>query len=239
MAAAVERGARDLRVLAPAKVVKWDADKQRADCQVLVKDVARGEDDSRQPASVPVVTGVPVQFMTDGYFSITCPISDGSLIINGTMVKATTGSLIFAHRSLDKWLSGDGAEVDPELDHDHGENDAVFVPGLRPFGAPLASVAQDSMSLGVDGNDGLRIHVFGDHGTLGDDLQAQFMFLAETLLGDVKSAVTTLNTILLGGTAGGPTAQQITQAAQWALTNLYLNLQISPSPYLSKKWKNR
>ena len=126
---AVEMGLRNLSTMIPAKVVKWDADKQKANCQILVKQVTEGEedDDDREVASWPVVPSVPVHFMGAGDFRITFPVDVG-----------TIGMLIFSHRSLDKWLSGDGGEVDPEFDHAHVLTDAVFVPGLRTFGAPLS-----------------------------------------------------------------------------------------------------
>jgi hypothetical protein len=91
--------------------------------------------------SFPVVPGVPVQFLGAGGFRITCPISDGT---GGNA--STTGTLFFSHRSLDKWLTGTGGEVDPEFDHDHALGDAIFIPGLMPFGAPWQSCPTDKMS---------------------------------------------------------------------------------------------
>lgn len=154
---AVERGARALYTLAPAKIVKWDASKQRANCQILVQEPDQDEQGNRVVASWPVVTGVPVQFMSTGPggFTLSCPISDGTLQINGQTVPATTGSLLFAHRSLDKWLTGSGAEVDPEIDHSHALTDAVFMPGLNPFGAPLNSVPTAAGWVGFDGGLGM------------------------------------------------------------------------------------
>ena len=234
---AVEAGLRNLYTLIPAKIVKWDADKQRADCQILIKDVTENEEENRVATSWPVVTGVPVKFIGAGGFRLTCPVSDGTLNIEGTSVKATTGSLVFSHRSLDKWLSGDGKEVDPEFDHSHALTDAVFFPGLMPFGAPWTSCPTDHMTLGFDS--GKQIHLHAQTICLGDESGAEKMLLAETLLADFKSAVTTMNTILLAGTTGGPTAQTITQAAQWALTQLYIRLQANGVAYLSQQVLNK
>ncbi len=138
---AVELGLRNLHTMIPAKVVKWDADKQRANCQILIKQVTEGEDGEREVASWPVVPGVPVQFMGAGDFRITVPVDTG-----------TIGMLLFSHRSMDKWLSGSGSEVDPEFDHDHALTDAVFLPGLRTFGNPLSpAVASDVIELSAGG----------------------------------------------------------------------------------------
>jgi hypothetical protein len=138
---AVEMGLRNLHTMIPAKVVKWDADKQQANCQILIKQVTEDEEGEREVTSWPVVTGVPVQFMGAGEFRITVPVDKG-----------TIGMLLFSHRSLDRWLSGSGSEVDPELDHDHALTDAVFLPGLRTFGAPLSpSPPSDVIELSAGG----------------------------------------------------------------------------------------
>ena len=154
---AVEQGLRNLSTMIPAKVVKWDASTQKANCQILVKQVTEGEDGEREVASWPVVPDVPVQFVGAGGFRLTCPIENG-----------TTGSLVFAHRSMDRWLSGTGAEVDPEVDHDHALVDAVFFPGLMPFGAPWQSVSTSEMSIGSDSDGNGRIHFSSGNVKLGD-----------------------------------------------------------------------
>jgi hypothetical protein len=138
---AVELGLRNLSTMIPAKVVKYDSSTQKANCQILVKQVTDGEDGEREVASWPVVPSVPVHFMGAGDFRITFPVDNG-----------TIGMLLFSHRSLDKWLSGSGGEVDPELDHDHALTDAVFVPGLRTFGSPLdPAPASDVIELSAGG----------------------------------------------------------------------------------------
>jgi hypothetical protein len=80
---------------------------------------------------------------------------------------STTGSLFFSSRSLDKWLSGSGQEVDPEFDHDHALNDAIFFPGLNPFGAPLASCPTDRASFGSDSDGNGRVETTTDNVLLG------------------------------------------------------------------------
>lgn len=164
---AIAMGMRDLYTLIPAKVVKYDASTQKADCKILIKNITRGEVEDREVISSPVVPAVPVEFLGAGGFRITCPVSDGTLQIDGQTVKATTGSLHFSHRSLDKWLAGDGSEVDPEFDHDHALGDAVFVPGLMPFGAPWASCPTDHMTMGSDA--GVQIHFHNQTICAGDE----------------------------------------------------------------------
>lgn len=59
------------------------------------------------------------------------------------------------------------------------------------------------------------------------------MLLADVLLSDLQAFVSTMNTILQAGTAGGPTKQVIVQAAQLALTQLYTRLQSGGAAYKS------
>lgn len=235
--AAVDAGLHNLYTMAPAKVTKWEADKQRATVQILVKNVTTGEEDNREVASWPAIPGVPVQFVEAGGFRITCPVSDGNLTIDGSKVPATIGSLIFSFRSLSKFLSGNGSEVDPEFDHSHALTDAVFFPGLHTFGNPLGSCPTDHMTIGHDA--GQQIHFEKGVITIGDTSGAQKTLLAETLLSDMKSQQTTINSILQGGTAGSPVKQMIVLAAQFATTTLYTNLQSGGDAYLSTKVKNK
>ena len=151
----------------PAKVVKWDAAMQRADLQPLVQRAYLDEEGARQVEALPVITGVPVQFNAAKPFRLTLPMSDGSLIIDGDTIPATTGTLFFAECSLDRWLSGKGEAVDPEIDHGHALADAVFLPGLHPFGAPLGSCPIDHATLGHDS--GAQIHFRKGSITIGDE----------------------------------------------------------------------
>ncbi len=165
---AVGMGMRDVMTLIPARVVRFDASRCEADCQILIKNVTEGEEGEREVLSWPVVPSVPVQFPGAGGYRMTCPIQAGR--------SGTIGSLIFSHRSLDKWLVGTGQEVDPELDHDHALTDAVFFPGLMPFGAPWSSVPTDHMSMGYD--TGPQAHFHTSTIVLGDEATAQFVALS-------------------------------------------------------------
>lgn len=185
---AVELGLRNLSTMIPAKVVKWDSSKCQADCQILVKQVTEGEDGSREVASWPVVPGVPVQFVGAGNYRITCPIENG-----------TIGVLVFSHRSLDKWLSGSGSEVDPEFDHDHALTDAVFVPGLKPFGATWQDIPSSGMSIGKDS--GLQMAITDDAIVLATSggANAQYVALSNKVATELNKILTTLNSATAAG----------------------------------------
>jgi hypothetical protein len=141
---------RRLPVSMPAKVSKVNTSKRSVDCKILVQRPFFDEEDARQVESIPIIPGVPLAFPP--YF--TGPISDGTLVFGGQTRPATTGLLVFCDRSLDKWLSGTGQEVDPQIDHDHALADAVFFPMIFPFGAVPFALPQDAITIGdANGND--------------------------------------------------------------------------------------
>jgi hypothetical protein len=149
LARARSAAAAGMFVALPGAVHKYDATTRKADVQVLVKNAYLDENDARQVESIGIVPSCPVHFPW-GY---SAPISDGTLVFGGTLRPATTGLLVFCDRSIDRWLSGNGQEVDPEIDHEHHLSDGVFQPGLFTFPkAPAA--AQDAVCLGdQQGND--------------------------------------------------------------------------------------
>lgn len=130
----------------PAKVVRVAADKRSVDCKVLVMRPFIDEEDARQIESIPVIPSVPLSLPP--FYAP--PISDGNLFFGGSTLPATTGMLVWCDRSIDRWLSGGGQEVDPELDHDHALVDAWFMPGLYPYGAVPFALPQDSILIGDD-----------------------------------------------------------------------------------------
>ncbi len=156
---------RSIRTCMPGRVTKWDPSKCRANIQPLIKEITEAEDEGREVNSMPVIPGVAVQFMGAGGMRLTFPIEEGTL-----------GTLFFSHRSLDRWLSGTGAEVDPELDHAHSLTDAIFIPGLMPFGGTWQSVPTDHATLGADG--GVQAHFYESRIALGDESGNDWVALA-------------------------------------------------------------
>jgi len=154
--------AASLRTMMVGRVVRYDASKQLVDVKPLVQDFRPGESGQIEPLDFAVITNVPVQMMTAGGFTFTVPIVASST--NGT-----TGMLIFAERSLDRWLaSSTGDVVDPALYHRFAPTDAVFVPGVLPFGAPM-SVAPPTDHATAGSITGPRIHFRGSVIVIGDE----------------------------------------------------------------------
>jgi hypothetical protein len=177
--------AEQTRTWLPARVVRFDADKQQADCKVLIADFHRDETGKLTTSSVPVITNVPVWFLTAGGFTFTVPIKAGQ---DGTL-----GMLIFADRSMDRWLSGNGKEVgDPELYSRHNLTDAVFLAGVLPFGAPMGTAPPTDHAT-AGSVSGARIHFRDSTICIGDESGSDFLALAQKVsdqLTILKNAIT-------------------------------------------------
>lgn len=168
---ALEARVAQIHTLLPARVTRYDASKLQVDVQPLIRGVYRNERNARQVQTLPVVTNVPVVLEVAGGFGVAVPISDGNLTIEGATVPATVGLLLVFERSTDRWLSGDGQVVDPEIDHLHALTDGVFLPGLFPFGGVIGGVPTDHMTVGNLG--GVVIHLHRSMIVLGDESGAQ------------------------------------------------------------------
>ncbi len=170
----------DLHTAIPGRIVKYDAGTQKADVKPLVKQAYLDEEGARQVDGLPVVPGVPVMFPGGGGYRLTFPVRAGDR-------DGDTCLLVFSQASLDRWLSGNGAEVDPEIDG-ATLSDAVAILGLKPFGAPLSSAPTDEATLGSD--DGVQVHLEENLITAGDKSGSEFVALADKLLQRVQDIET-------------------------------------------------
>ena len=174
-----------VRSMIPARVAKvytnGSGNLDRVDCKPLVGDFHRDEEGALVTASVPIIPSVPVVFLTAGGFTFTVPVVAGTL-----------GMLFFADRSIDRWLSGQGQEVvNPELYHRAGLTDAVFVPGLLPFGAPMSPAPPvDHATAGSVA--GPRIHFRASTICVGDEAGSAFLARADKVLTELQSVATNL-----------------------------------------------
>lgn len=197
--AAVESAQRQLLVWLPAKVVKYDSSTQKANCQILIKQVTESEEGERESASWPVIPGVPVEFPGANGYRLAFAVTNGDI-----------GTLFFSGRSIDKWLTGSGGEVDPEFDHSHALADAKFVPGLRPFGSAWQDVPSSGLSIGKDS--GRQITITDSLITLASPAgNPQFVALANLVaaeLGEISTAIAGVG----GAYTPGPVAASNTKA---------------------------
>jgi len=107
----------EMRVAIPAKVIKYDKDKQFCDCQPVIKETFRDE----STEEMPIIYSVPVAHQRAGDAYIHMPLAKGHYVL-----------LVFSDRSLDKWLSTGGI-VSPDDKRLHHLSDAVAIPGCYPF----------------------------------------------------------------------------------------------------------
>jgi hypothetical protein len=165
---AIAASLEDVHTAIPGRVTRYDVGKQQADVQPLIKVAYLDESGERVAALLPTVRNCPVMFPGGAGLTITYPIAAGD-----------TGLLIFSEASLDKWLSGSGDEVEPDIDLRHHLTDGIFIPGVRPFGGggPRSTDPGSTICIGVDGGtfEGIPIasrlatlfnnHVHGGPGT--------------------------------------------------------------------------
>lgn len=171
---AMDRRVADLRVSLPARVTRYDASKRLCDAHPLLRETYTDADDKPMNVSLPVVTNVPVVFPGAGGFSVTFPVEPGDIVL-----------LVFADRSLDRWLSM-GGEVDPIDPRRHALSDAVAIPGLQPF---VNAVAADADAMVVGDKDGAHIEIRRD-----GDVRLNGGTSSVARVGDAVSAGTSMQT---------------------------------------------
>ena len=134
---ATDKMAYDLKVAAPAIVIRYDKDKMLADVRPqFKKKYLDGE-----ILSSPIIYNVPVIQPRAGGAYIHLPIKKGHQVM-----------LVWADRSLEKWLTS-GGEVDPEDKRKHHISDAVAYPGGYPFNDTVAVDNGDDVII-RNGNEG-------------------------------------------------------------------------------------
>ena len=178
---AIDQGLDDLHVSLPAKITEWDEATQKASVKPLIMRRLALEDGSEIVESLPVITGVPVGFPRGGGCFLSFPMAVGDLVV-----------LMFSERSLDAWLSGSGAEADPNDFRRHDLSDAWAYPGVAPWSQAIAEVSATDAVFGKDGGSQVRvvdddtIEAGSSGGTmqfvaLADEVQAQLQALKDAI----------------------------------------------------------
>jgi hypothetical protein len=117
----------------PAKIKSYDSSTQKAEIEPLLKTKYKNED---KAVDLPVINNVPVQWQS---------ANNGSAFIHLPLKAGDLGIILFSERSLDTWLSGEGASVSPDDPRHHHISDAIFIPGVRPFKTALPVVSSTSL----------------------------------------------------------------------------------------------
>lgn len=130
------RATQEVRILLPARVERFDADRQCVDAQPWIDDVTIQADGTLLRERLQVATNCPVMYPRSGPYAITFPIAVGSTVM-----------LAFTSASLDRFLAI-GGSVDPEDPRRHTISDAVAYPGGHSFAgetAPSTSAPTNAM----------------------------------------------------------------------------------------------
>lgn len=132
--AAIDQELVELHTCLPGRIESYDAGTGLAQVKPLLKRKLAGRTD---PVEMQVISGVPVVFPRAGGAFLRLPVAAGTLCL-----------LVFAERSLDRWLSGDGSATDPGMPLKHHINDAIAIPGLYTKSSPVPSNgAADSLEI--------------------------------------------------------------------------------------------
>lgn len=129
-ARAMEARLSELNVAIPARVESYDEGKGMISAQPLIMEAKLDESGDRVAVRQEIIHGIPIMLPGSGGVRVRFPINVGDTVL-----------LVFASRSLDRWLVR-GGEVDPEDDRRHSRNDAIAYPNLQSFNA-----ARDAASL--------------------------------------------------------------------------------------------
>lgn len=124
-------------VTLPARVERYDADRQCVDAQPTIMREVVGEDGAVTTERLPVVTNAPVVFPGSGPYRITWPVELGSMVV-----------LHFTSASMDRWLAIGGGGVEPRDGRRHDLSSAFAVPGGHSFGgatAPSTTAPTDAL----------------------------------------------------------------------------------------------
>ncbi len=178
--ASMDAFAGELHTALPGRVESYDVDAQTATVKPLVQRVVIDASGEEITESLPVLTGVPMQFPRAGGFFVSLPIAQGDL-----------GMLIFAEASLDKWLAGRGEEVDPVDPRRHDLSDAWFIPGGYPSREALADAHESNLVVGKDG--GTQAHFKDGEISLGSENAVDFVAQAAKVVAELGAIVTGFN----------------------------------------------
>ncbi len=138
----------ELHTAMPARVERYDSANQRADVKPVFLRVFLDEDGNEQTYEYPIVTDVPVHFPRGGGAFIHLPISVGDLVL-----------LVFAQRSLDRYLETDGKQIiDTQDARRHHISDAVAFAGLATSKNKVSVSTAADLIIGLEDGSG-ELHV--------------------------------------------------------------------------------
>ena len=137
----------NLHTALPAKVHSYSIANNYlvADLEILIKK----DNDDNEYTDYPILPSVPVQ-MPSGL--------GGDAFINVPLNEGDNGLIIFCETGIDSWLNSDGSEVKaPSQILRHALGNAVFLPGVNPFGKTFNNLSTDNVVINNESG-GVTIH---------------------------------------------------------------------------------
>lgn len=177
------------RVCLPAKILKYDPDTHLASVQPLLK---RKFYKRKNSEMLPVINRVPVLHPRTSSAIVRLPVKKGDLV-----------TLVFADRSLENWIAGNGEAKDPLDSRMHHLNDAYAILGGYPEQKPLTANNPNALEIQVESGTKLTI------GNGQDELLkiAHDAFTSMKQLADqLKSTLTEIQLITHNDSVGGVTS---------------------------------
>lgn len=183
----VDDATAELRVCMPGRIVEYDADTHLASVQPLLKRKFYGASES---VLLPIVNNVPVVHPRTASAMVRLPVAPDDIVM-----------MVFADRSIERWLDGDGTEVEPQDIRQHHISDAYCILGGYPSEAPITANNPDALEIFV---------VPGTKLTIGNGTD-ELVELAHGAFTDLKELCDNLIDVLLNiqlltvtGVTGGP-----------------------------------
>lgn len=126
-----------IRVTMPGKIVTYDYKTQKAVVKIDMKELYSNDVE----LDYPIISSVPVLFMSSGGASITAPVNAGDSCL-----------LLFNDRDITNWLLGSKGER-PASRRLHDINDAIAVMGLMSFTEISAAKNNEDLLITYDGSE--------------------------------------------------------------------------------------
>lgn len=168
----------------PGKIVKFDASRKSANIQPVVQNEFINERGETVKETYPELSDVPIYYPEGGGNVVTFPLQEGDFVL-----------LVFAQRSVDKYLSGRGNIEPPISLRMHHISDAFAFPGFGPYSErPSQPVDPDGIVIGR--NDGTQIFIGDDCIGLNDKNAGDKASLDSKVQDELKAIRDSLNNLV-------------------------------------------
>lgn len=194
--ASFDEFAGELRVCLPGRIEKYDPDTHLASVQPLIKRQFLGRS---QATSLPIVNRVPVLHPRTASGLVRLPVASGDLV-----------TLIFADKSIETWVQGDGAESEALDKRQHHLSDAYAILGGYPEGQSKTANNPDALEIEVAS--GTKITIGNGSEELLQLAHDAYTEL-KNLISEMSQAMTDIQAITVTGNQGAPTSTPINAAS--------------------------